>query len=218
MSSGERPIGAAKGKQSDTEALCQTPPSKAPRMCPAGVFLMANASFDGNVTDSNLPQRLCRPPPTACPIASEAAAEVPSQKRHPCPPPLHSPCLCSTGPWPPPLTLNSACQPAQPPDRGSGPHRIPSAYESEHTPAASHDTFRGSTAGPFPALRPRAAAVVQSSRRRPAARGSWSRGQSTGTSLYLDVPYGSARMDRDMGWGARAFNFGPQLVRCGPAT
>ena len=26
MSSGERPIGAAKGKQSDTEALCQTPP------------------------------------------------------------------------------------------------------------------------------------------------------------------------------------------------
>ena len=27
MSSGERPIGAAKGKQSDTEALCQTPPS-----------------------------------------------------------------------------------------------------------------------------------------------------------------------------------------------
>ena len=26
MSSGERPIGAAKGKQSDTQALCQTPP------------------------------------------------------------------------------------------------------------------------------------------------------------------------------------------------
>ena len=26
MSSGERPIGAAKDKQSDTEALCQTPP------------------------------------------------------------------------------------------------------------------------------------------------------------------------------------------------
>ena len=26
MSSGERLIGAAKGKQSDTEALCQTPP------------------------------------------------------------------------------------------------------------------------------------------------------------------------------------------------
>ena len=27
MSSGERPTGAAKGKQSDTEALCQTPPN-----------------------------------------------------------------------------------------------------------------------------------------------------------------------------------------------
>ena len=26
MSSGERPIGAAKGKQSDTQALCQPPP------------------------------------------------------------------------------------------------------------------------------------------------------------------------------------------------
>ena len=26
MSSGERPIGAAKGKQSNTEALCQPPP------------------------------------------------------------------------------------------------------------------------------------------------------------------------------------------------
>ena len=26
MCSGERPIGAAKGKQSDTEALCQPPP------------------------------------------------------------------------------------------------------------------------------------------------------------------------------------------------
>ena len=26
MHSGERPIGAAKGKQSDTEALCQPPP------------------------------------------------------------------------------------------------------------------------------------------------------------------------------------------------
>ena len=30
MSSGERPIGAATGKQSDTEALCQPPP---PRLC-----------------------------------------------------------------------------------------------------------------------------------------------------------------------------------------
>ena len=30
MSGGEMPIGAAKGKQSDTEALCQTPPSHPP--------------------------------------------------------------------------------------------------------------------------------------------------------------------------------------------
>ena len=30
MSSGKRPIGAAKGKQSDTEALCQTPPPGCP--------------------------------------------------------------------------------------------------------------------------------------------------------------------------------------------
>ena len=30
MSSGERPIGAAKGKQSDTEALCQPPPPLPP--------------------------------------------------------------------------------------------------------------------------------------------------------------------------------------------
>ena len=31
MSSGKRPIGAAKGKQSDTEALCQTPPPRGRR-------------------------------------------------------------------------------------------------------------------------------------------------------------------------------------------
>ena len=40
MSSGERPIGAAKGKQSDTEALCQTPPlrvSHDPRAMQCGV-------------------------------------------------------------------------------------------------------------------------------------------------------------------------------------
>ena len=30
MSSSKRPIGAAKGKQSDTEALCQTPPPRPP--------------------------------------------------------------------------------------------------------------------------------------------------------------------------------------------
>ena len=31
MSSGERPIGGAKGKQSDTEALCQPPPPPSPQ-------------------------------------------------------------------------------------------------------------------------------------------------------------------------------------------
>ena len=31
MSSGERPMGAAKGKQSDTEALCQTSPTTPPK-------------------------------------------------------------------------------------------------------------------------------------------------------------------------------------------
>ena len=36
MSSGERPIGAAKGKQSDTEALCQPPP---PPAAPPGASL-----------------------------------------------------------------------------------------------------------------------------------------------------------------------------------
>ena len=40
MSSGEGPISAAKGKQSDTEALCQTPPS-ARRARPSGVFPFA---------------------------------------------------------------------------------------------------------------------------------------------------------------------------------
>ena len=42
MSSGERPIGAAKGKQPNTEALCQPPPppaSRAPSLCPATVPL-----------------------------------------------------------------------------------------------------------------------------------------------------------------------------------
>ena len=34
MSSGERPIGAAKGKQSDTEALCQPPPPSSPTKGP----------------------------------------------------------------------------------------------------------------------------------------------------------------------------------------
>ena len=35
MSSGERSIGAAKGKQSDSEALCQTPPGPSPPPLPS---------------------------------------------------------------------------------------------------------------------------------------------------------------------------------------
>ena len=34
MSSGERPIGAAKGKQPNTEALCQPPPLPPPSLAP----------------------------------------------------------------------------------------------------------------------------------------------------------------------------------------
>ena len=36
MSSGERLIGVAKGKQSDTEALCQPPPPPSPRVAKFG--------------------------------------------------------------------------------------------------------------------------------------------------------------------------------------
>ena len=36
MSSGERPIGAAKGKQPDTEALCRPPPPYPLRLSPPG--------------------------------------------------------------------------------------------------------------------------------------------------------------------------------------
>ena len=39
------------------------------------------------VTDSNRPQPLGQPPPTACLPASGAASEVPSILMHPCPPP-----------------------------------------------------------------------------------------------------------------------------------
>ena len=44
MSGGERPIGAAKGKQSDTEALCQPP---APRGPQAEAWLRAGAREGG---------------------------------------------------------------------------------------------------------------------------------------------------------------------------
>ena len=52
MSSGERPIGAAKGKQIGTEALCQTPlPSGCPTLLPKmnmaqGVFQLRTSTKD----------------------------------------------------------------------------------------------------------------------------------------------------------------------------
>ena len=47
MSSGERPIGAAKGKQSDTEALCQTLPPHVQRMpCPTNTSVRAVIFWD----------------------------------------------------------------------------------------------------------------------------------------------------------------------------
>ena len=51
MSSGQRPIGAAKGKQSDTEALCGTPPTPPPlghrltSLCPFGGVLVPSAGL-----------------------------------------------------------------------------------------------------------------------------------------------------------------------------
>ena len=65
MSSGERPIGAAKGKQSDTEALCQTPPlaTSSGRFCRcqlkgAGVTLMHCIIFRTKEGQRNGPTEL----------------------------------------------------------------------------------------------------------------------------------------------------------------
>ena len=66
------------------------PPSRAPSLCPATVALaptsmaiqQAPASM-ALVTDSNRPQPLCQPPPTACPTASGAASEAPFVLVHP---------------------------------------------------------------------------------------------------------------------------------------
>ena len=60
------------------------PPSRAPSLCPATVPLTASAGFQASVTDSNRPQPLRQPPPTACLSASGAASEVPSLLMHPC--------------------------------------------------------------------------------------------------------------------------------------
>ena len=54
------------------------PPSRAPSLCPATVPLTASAGL----TDSNRPQPLWQPPPTAWPTAAGAASEVPSLRMH----------------------------------------------------------------------------------------------------------------------------------------
>ena len=51
MSSGERPIGAAKGKQSDTEALCQPPPP------PSGERLPSAGAPGEGAAPATYPQR-----------------------------------------------------------------------------------------------------------------------------------------------------------------
>ena len=59
------------------------PPSRAPSLCPATVPLTPSARLNAFVTDSNRPQPLGQPPPTACSTASGAASEVPSLLMHP---------------------------------------------------------------------------------------------------------------------------------------
>ena len=64
MSSGERPIGAAKGKQSDTEALCQPPP---PSLYPLCDIPSRCCSFTGPWTVTRSSLRMLRRVATFCP-------------------------------------------------------------------------------------------------------------------------------------------------------
>ena len=54
------------------------PHSRASSLCPVTVPLTPSASSMAFVTDSNRPQPLWQPPPTACLTAAVAASEVPS--------------------------------------------------------------------------------------------------------------------------------------------
>ena len=65
------------GGGSDALERRKVPPplSRAPSLCPAAVPLTPSASM-AFVTDSNRPQPLWQPPPTACPTASGVAFEV----------------------------------------------------------------------------------------------------------------------------------------------
>ena len=81
MSSGERPIGAAKGKQSDTEALCQTPP---PLSEPT---TKAPPPFGSRTTPPFYPPP--PPPPKQVSLPSQPAPSgrppAPRRRRHPPP-------------------------------------------------------------------------------------------------------------------------------------
>ena len=82
MYSGERPIGAAKGKQTNTMASCQPPPPPAASAQPMlSHCLPDSTSFNGICNRQYLPQPLWQPPPTACPTLS-GAASVPSLLMH----------------------------------------------------------------------------------------------------------------------------------------
>ena len=59
------------------------PSSRAPSLCPATVLQRHVPGSMVFVTDSNRPQPLRQPPPTACLTASGAASEVPSLLMHP---------------------------------------------------------------------------------------------------------------------------------------
>ena len=61
-----------------------TPPSRAPSLCSATVPLTPSAASMAFVTDSDRPQPLWQPPPTACLTASGAASEATSLQMHVC--------------------------------------------------------------------------------------------------------------------------------------
>ena len=68
MSSGERPMGAAKGKPSDTEALCQPPPPP-PRPPPLSLRELPSGDQDSKSRTRKAPE--IPPPPAPCASASQ---------------------------------------------------------------------------------------------------------------------------------------------------
>ena len=76
MGSGERPIGAAKGKQSDTEALCQPPPP--PRTIVTVV--RNNDIYIGNIVGPFLVHKLLGPRPDMSLVSGRATEFVRNQR------------------------------------------------------------------------------------------------------------------------------------------